>query len=288
MHPRLLTYHSSSPEHARLEVQAELLEALMGGNVIHAPLDSTKATRCLDIGCGTGYVTNAMAREFPNAEVIGLDLSPVPNIRQWEKNVQFLEGNVLTQKPTEWKAGNVQSTLPSDAGLFDLCWSRLLIMGMTDWPGFFKKEFELLKPGGWAECHEMDSIWYDSKGREWLTDKTWRQRLAKGLETMGLYEHAGSDAARRMREAGFVDIQVAQCRMYFGGGGEHDPIAKKAADFWAKDAKEVVPLVLKRVMSNMGSSDEEIKAMVQEFEESLELDVGSYSIIYATWGRKPE
>ncbi|KAK4495444.1 hypothetical protein PRZ48_013775 [Zasmidium cellare] len=269
-------------------MQAQLLEALMHGDVIHAPLDPAKATRCLDIGCGTGYVTNAMARKFSNAEVVGLDLSPVPNIRQWEENVKFFEGNILTQNPCEWKAADGQSMLPPDAALFDLCWSRLLVMGMTDWPGFFKKEFELLKPGGWAECHEMDGIWYDSKGQEWLTDKTWRQRMAKGLHELGIYEHPGSDAARRMTEAGFVDVQTAQYRMYFGGGREQDPVAKKAADFWAKDAKEVVPLVIRRVMSKMGADEDEIKAMVEDFEESLELDIGSYSIIYATWGRKPE
>ncbi|KAF2163076.1 hypothetical protein M409DRAFT_26522 [Zasmidium cellare ATCC 36951] len=279
---------NDSPEHARLEMQARLMEGLMYGDVIHAPLEPAKVTRCLDIGCGTGYVTNAMARKYPDAEVIGLDLSPVPNIRQWEQNVKFFEGNVLTQMPSGWKAADGQSTLPHNDSLFDLCWSRLLFMGMTDWPGFFKKSFELLKPGGWAECHEMDAVWYDSNDQEWLTEEQWNKRLVKAMEALGFERYAGSNAARIMKEAGFIDIETVQYRMYFGGGRERTPFLKKAGEFWAKDAKEVVPLSIKRVLSMTGSSEEKINALVEDFERSLVLDVGNYSIVHVTYGRKPE
>lgn len=55
--------------------------------------------RILDLGCGTGSMTLALKRAFPQAEVIGLDLSPYMLVVATSKaqklglTVQFLQGN---------------------------------------------------------------------------------------------------------------------------------------------------------------------------------------------------
>ena len=61
-----------------------------------------KARRILDVGCGTGFTTRRLARRFPRAEVLGLDLSPamiarakrvlLPNLRYAVGDVRTLEG----------------------------------------------------------------------------------------------------------------------------------------------------------------------------------------------------
>lgn len=260
----------------------------MYGDVVHAPLDSNNVTRCVDIGCGTGYVTNMMARRFPRADVIGLDLSPIPNVRKWEKNVKFFEGNVLKQLPSEWKAANGQSVLSRNADLFDLCWSRLLVMGMIDWPGLFKREVDLLKPGGWAECHELDGVMYDREGQGKFVNEPWQKRLAKGMEALGLDDHPGLHASRGMKEAGFVKVRVVEYRVPLGGDQEDVPFLKRAGDFWAMDTKEVLPLAIARILSMTGSSKEEVRDMVRSFQETFVIDHGDYMMMYVTYGQKPE
>lgn len=57
-------------------------------------------SRALDVGCGSGHATHALARQFPQAEVTGVDLS-AKAIRLAEReyhhtsNLQFREGNAM-------------------------------------------------------------------------------------------------------------------------------------------------------------------------------------------------
>lgn len=62
----------------------------MHGKVIGAPLYNPR--RILDVGCGTGIVSCYLGRTFPEAEVYGIDLSPVPVIHTKPANVFFSHG----------------------------------------------------------------------------------------------------------------------------------------------------------------------------------------------------
>ncbi|EMC99413.1 hypothetical protein BAUCODRAFT_57572, partial [Baudoinia panamericana UAMH 10762] len=90
---------NDAPEHDRLEVQARVLSGVMNGNIIHAPVHAPAVRRVLDVGCGTGPVTGYLGRKYPHADVVGLDISVVPQCRAWPPNVRFLQGNVLTMSP---------------------------------------------------------------------------------------------------------------------------------------------------------------------------------------------
>ena len=61
---------------------------MMNNQVIHAPLDPQSAHKALDIGCGTGIMTHDIASKLPNAQVYGLDLSPVPVVREKLPNIE--------------------------------------------------------------------------------------------------------------------------------------------------------------------------------------------------------
>ncbi|MGB9613640.1 MAG: malonyl-ACP O-methyltransferase BioC [Candidatus Margulisiibacteriota bacterium] len=56
-----------------------------------------KYQRILDIGCGTGYLTAKMAKFFPQAEIVGLDLAPgmieVAKEKYAFKNLEFMLGD---------------------------------------------------------------------------------------------------------------------------------------------------------------------------------------------------
>jgi 2-polyprenyl-3-methyl-5-hydroxy-6-metoxy-1,4-benzoquinol methylase len=143
------TYHNTdsayslpndNDEHRRLEVQAERLRELMNNKVIHAPLDVSSARKMMDIGCGTGIMTHEMATAFPHAQVYGLDLSPVPNVREKLPNIEYVQGNVMELSDSKTRDPRFEN------GSFDFIFSRLLIAGMTDWKGYVERCVTLTRP----------------------------------------------------------------------------------------------------------------------------------------------
>jgi tRNA G46 methylase TrmB len=85
-----LAYHfpNDRPENERMEQQYELLKLVMDGRLHFAPFSRTNPPRkVLDIATGTGTWAIEMGDRYPEAEIIGTDLSPIqptfvpPNVR---------------------------------------------------------------------------------------------------------------------------------------------------------------------------------------------------------------
>ena len=62
-------------EQERLDIHHEIMLLIMGGKLYKAPVGNPH--RVLDLGTGTGIWTIDFAQDHPEAEVIGLDLSPI-------------------------------------------------------------------------------------------------------------------------------------------------------------------------------------------------------------------
>ena len=120
----------------------------MSNQPFHAPLKNPK--RILDIGCGTGVMTVALAKAYPEAEVIGLDLSPVPDRHEKPANVTYIQGDVRELA----KGGNERIARRT----FDYVFHRLLVLSMTEWPSYVSIVDSLLRPGGYAEMQELDMM----------------------------------------------------------------------------------------------------------------------------------
>ncbi|KAG8717048.1 hypothetical protein FRC09_014826 [Ceratobasidium sp. 395] len=92
-------------EHARLNHQHEAMKIMLGSNYT-APLPELNAgtgpRRILDIASGSGQWVLEIAKEFPKAEVIGIDLSD-PGLSQSEipNNSRFVIGDIT--KPLLFK-----------------------------------------------------------------------------------------------------------------------------------------------------------------------------------------
>lgn len=118
----------------------------MEGQIIHAPLSAPTVHKALDIGCGTGTVTHEIASQFPRAQVYGIDLSPVPNIREKLPNIEYVQVNF----------NEVTAEHEPDARFkkesFDYTFSRLLVLGMTNWEDYINRCVGLVKPGVRSIC----------------------------------------------------------------------------------------------------------------------------------------
>lgn len=116
--------------------------ALLGKRRFLAPVSNPH--KILDLGCGTGIWSIDIADEFPNAEVIGVDIAPTQP--QWvPPNCHFELDDI--EKPWTWKDNSL-----------DFIFARDLILAIRDWPGLIDQCFKALKPGGWVEFQCVTGI----------------------------------------------------------------------------------------------------------------------------------
>ncbi|MGB3493568.1 MAG: class I SAM-dependent methyltransferase [Elainellaceae cyanobacterium] len=118
--------------------------------------------RILDLACGTGSTTLALKKAFPNAEVIGLDLSPYMLVVADQKAQ-------AAHLPIQFQQGNAEATgFPDES--FDVVTASLLF---HETPPAIARDvlhecFRLLMPGG--EVVILDGNQGTLRHTEWLTE----------------------------------------------------------------------------------------------------------------------
>jgi ubiquinone/menaquinone biosynthesis C-methylase UbiE len=122
----------------------------------------SRPRRILDVGCGTGTTTLMLKRAFPQAEVVGIDLSPYMLVMAEHKAQQ-------ANLPIHFGHANAEHTSFADAD-FDLVTAVLLFHETP--PAIacqiLQEAFRLLKPGG--EVMVLDGNQLVLRHTDWLTE----------------------------------------------------------------------------------------------------------------------
>ncbi|KAJ5002573.1 Secondary metabolism regulator LAE1 [Colletotrichum sp. SAR 10_66] len=108
-----------------------------------------KVGRVLDLGTGTGLWAIEYADEHPDAEVLGVDLSPIQP-RDVPPNLKFEVDDV----EEDWLYSQK----------FDYIHLRFLNGSIADWKKLFKKAYDFTKPGGYFELQENDFLFASDDG----------------------------------------------------------------------------------------------------------------------------
>ncbi|KAH7012949.1 S-adenosyl-L-methionine-dependent methyltransferase [Ilyonectria destructans] len=185
----------------------------LDGKLFLAPLDENKIKTVVDIGTGTGIWAIDFADEFPGADVIGTDISPIQP--SWvPPNLQF-QIDDCTQ---EW-------TFAPDS--LDYVHIRFLSGCIADWPALFKQAYKCLKPGGIIETMEPSANIESDDG---TVDETsamgqWGKIFIEGGQKIGRTFTVFQDNVQNksLEEAGFVDLHEHQYKSPIG----HWPKDKK-------------------------------------------------------------
>lgn len=201
---RYHAYHSGSgsywaPNDEAQGNQEELFHHVymlrLGGDLYLAPITKEKKPeRILDLGTGYGHWCLDMAGEFPEAVIIGNDLSPIqPTYVPPNVNFEIDDFNEEWLHPTNH---------------FDYVHGRALYGSVKDWDVLLKRVIKVLKPGGWWESVETvveilsddDSVPKDADVLRWVN--VMRDACERAPAT---FDVAGK-MEKWCKDAGFVEV----------------------------------------------------------------------------------
>lgn len=178
-----------------LDIIHNVLLMVLDNKLFLAPIGDN-VHRVLDLGTGTGIWAIDFGDQFPNAEVIGTDISPIQPT--WvPPNVKFSIDDCLL----EW-------TWPEN--YFNFVHIRAMYGSIPDYGALYKKAFRHIAPGGWLQSLEMD-VKIESDHVNIPEDhifNQWADLFYQGGEKTGrtfTISH-GHKMKELMEEAGFVGI----------------------------------------------------------------------------------
>lgn len=179
-------------EQDRLDLLHHIFLMLLDGKLKASP---GEPARVLDIGTGTGIWALDFGDEFPGAEVLGTDLSPIQP--SWvPPNVKFY----IDDAESEW--------IYSPHERFDLIHARGLSGAINDWERLCRQCYDNMHPGGWLEFQEP-MAWVESD--DGTLDrapnlKHWQQLCNDAAAKFGKIIKVGHTLKERLLAAGFVDV----------------------------------------------------------------------------------
>lgn len=155
--------------------------------------------KILDIGMGTGYLTNKLVHYFPGAQVFGLDFAP-GMVEQAKKNS---EGFTVVQADA--------SAVPFEDDTFDFIVSNLAYQWIADLPKAFGEAHRVLKRQG--------TFYFTIFGYETLKELFMCLRNIPGGKQFNGRRLASADQlGQALSEKGFkeISVQSEHIKVHFG------------------------------------------------------------------------
>lgn len=267
-----------SIELGRLVLQDKLYTQALGGPF--PEIDLKGITRVLDIACGPAGWAIDVAFEFPEMEVVGVDIS--------EKtiNYNFAQARVRNLQNVTFEVMDARQPLAFQDGSFDLVNGRLFVgfMDRETWPKLLAECWRILRPGGIIRLTESESGISNSKACQDI-QVYFCEALAKLKRT---YSSDGRTLGiaymlpRLLQEAGFQDIQG---KAFYIDCSHSTPLHYSAF----RNVESAYSLLKPFILQHMNVTEEEYdrcyEQMLIDFQKE---DFTSISFGLTAWARKPE
>ena len=255
----------------------------MQDKIVHAPLIQPR--KLIDVGCGTGIVCRQLAQQYPNSDVVGIDISTVPPHSKTAENVVYIVGDVN-------KLAGIDARLRF--GEVDYVYQRLLICGMTNWPGYIKQMTRLLRPGGYVEVHDYAYLWYKESSKPNEDDRLisgdwkWMEAMRRGATQLGLDLDVGKNVQQYMTDAGLTHIETVKYKVPFGTWlARERPETRRIGEHQVSNMGKVISnSILPGVTRKLGLGDDELTVLKEDCRKCLSEEEGKYWLFYVTWGKK--
>ncbi|KAI5811872.1 S-adenosyl-L-methionine-dependent methyltransferase [Pyronema omphalodes] len=261
-------------EQDRLDLHHEIMRMVWDHKLHEAPLNEPR--RILDIGTGTGIWAIDMADQYPMAEVIGTDLSPIqPDLVP--VNCRFEVDDAML----EW-------TFEDDT--FDFIHCRNIASGVSDWNHLITEIMRCTTPGGYVELCEY-SITANCDDGTMKPDngaKIYIEYLREAMIRMGRPPPELESMKLLLETAGFEEVHVFE--------------VKEPLGLWPKDARQKKIGAMSLLNGETGTESYGMAAFTRvlgmEVDKAREIcdaavaaarnkNYHMYSKYYRVYGRKP-
>jgi len=233
--------------------------------------------RVLDVGTGTGIWAIDFADQFPSAEVIGTDLSPIQP--QWvPPNCRF----ELDDAQLVW-------TYPENH--FDFIHIRYLTGSIADWTALYKQAYRCLKPGGWIQ-HLDQSIEPQCDDGSMTAENCiwpdWIKIFIPISERLGRTYRIARHSKEWMEEAGFKDVQERLFKVPINGWSS-DPKMKEIGQYYAMATEQGLEGYCLYLLIQIEKWDyTEVQVLISKARKAIrDRSIHAYVEFGGAWARKP-
>ncbi|KAJ4244203.1 hypothetical protein NW762_014584 [Fusarium torreyae] len=262
-------------EQNRMDLVHHIYALLLDGKLVTAPL-SDNPGRVLDLGTGTGIWAIDFADEFPSAEVLGTDLSPIQP--EWTPPNCVFEVD-------DFEADWLYHTS------FDFIHTRELEGCIGNDSRFFEQALEHLSPGGYLEMQAVNAALFSDDGTldKATNAQLWLKTLVEGSAKFGKPLDCAPTWKAKLEAAGFVDVHE-DIRKVPIGTWPKDPKLKEIGKFQViQQLKAVDSYTLQIFSSVLGWSQDEIQVFMAKVKSELkDPTIHLYIAGHFVWGRKPD
>jgi hypothetical protein len=261
-------------ENERLDIQHELYVRTLDGELALCP-KARDAKHVLDMGTGTGSWAMDYADQHPNAEVIGVDLSPI--------QPPFVPPNLifeLDDLEKEW----------TWTQKFDFIFARMMLGCFEDLPGMIKVAYDNLEPGGYLELQDMALPARSDDGtlapNSYLSQ--WCDYCLEAGEKLGRPVFPVEQYKAYLAEAGFEDIVEVQKKWPTNTWPRDRNFKDLGAWAYANIAGGLEGLSLAHFTRGLSWSSAQTLAFCALTRRDLkDTRIHAYWPIYVVYGRKP-
>ena len=253
----------SDEECQRLELQARL--ANIAGHLRHLPVSSH--SRVLDVGCGSGSMSRLIARSFPQAEVVGVDVR--------EQYLDFARARAREEgiRNLKFQSGDVFA-LPFPDASFDLVWSKYLLQWLREPRSALAEMKRVTKPGGFVVSCD-----YVGFGIEHYPIAPDFEREVRDVMAALVDVNIGRKVASFMISLGFRDVSVEmETDTLFTVVGSIDSQRRQN---WQTQFQAAHPHIA-RIVGSEAKADAIIDRFVGHYDDPATC---SYAALYFTRGR---
>ena len=153
-----------------------------------------------DIGCGSGEITSRLAAQYPDAELVGVDIleGSVAHARRryaaLAPRVRFEQGDAF------------ELAFASDQ--FDLVVCRHMTQAVPEPQKVLSELHRICRPGGWVHVLSEDYGMIHSAAGKLDADRLWHEGVVPFTHATGTDAEVGRRTWALMKHAGFGDLHV--------------------------------------------------------------------------------
>ncbi|PYH74613.1 class I SAM-dependent methyltransferase [Aspergillus vadensis CBS 113365] len=267
----------------RLELQNKVFNKIFDSRLIFPR--NCEPQRVLDCGHGAGSWAIQVAEEFPECEVIGVDISPHMIPDDDDEDFDVAEN-------LEFQVDDLNRPFTFPPKYFDLVNSRMMATGIdgSRWSSYIQDIKRVLKPGGWVQLVEIYFNVQSDNGS--LTEKhalrQWSTKLMSSVEDVKDLR-VGTRLRDLLLAAGLKEVESTMIPVPLCEWSSVEPRMRDIGKATRKITRHLLTAVaLYPLTQRLHMSHDEFQQLIDQAQKEAENpSLKTYFPLYVAIGRKP-